>query len=42
MKAKQYKELVDVHLQHRIWRNELEMAMIEIDFWEDLISGKTC
>lgn len=37
MKTKEYKELVDVHLQHRIWRNELEMAMIEIDFWEEIL-----
>lgn len=40
MKAKQYKELVDVHLQHRIWRNELELSMIEIDFWEDVLETK--
>lgn len=32
-----YKKLIDVHLQHRIWRNELEMALMEIDFWEDLV-----
>jgi hypothetical protein len=36
MKTATYKELVDVHLQNRIWRNELELALLEIDFWEDL------
>lgn len=37
MTTDKYKKLIDVHLQHRIWRNELEMALMEIDFWEDLV-----
>ncbi len=41
MKTETYKELVDVHLQNRIWRNELELALLEIDFWEDLHETNT-
>lgn len=41
MKNETYKELVDVHLQNRIWRNELELSLLEIDFWEDLHEDNT-
>lgn len=37
MKAEKYRQLTDVHLLQRIWRNELELALQEVDFWEKLL-----
>lgn len=37
MKAEKYRQLTEVHLLHRIWRNDLELALQEVNFWEDLL-----
>ncbi|MBN8824186.1 MULTISPECIES: hypothetical protein [unclassified Spirosoma] len=37
MKTDKYRQLTDVHLLHRIWRSELELALQEVNFWEDLL-----
>ncbi|WP_020597672.1 hypothetical protein [Spirosoma panaciterrae] len=37
MKTEKYRQLTDVHLLHRIWRSELELALQEVNFWEDLL-----
>lgn len=37
MKTEKYRQLSEVHLMQRIWRSELELALLELDFWEDLL-----
>lgn len=37
MKTEKYRQLNEVHLLHRIWHNELELALQEITFWEELL-----
>lgn len=37
MKTEKYHQLMDVHLLQRIWRNELELALLEVNFWEKLL-----
>ncbi|GAB3949643.1 hypothetical protein GCM10028805_26240 [Spirosoma harenae] len=38
MKAEKYRKLMEVHMLHRIWRNELELALQEVNFWEELFN----
>lgn len=38
MNAKKYHQLSEVHLLHRIWQNELELALQEVTFWETLLA----
>ncbi|WP_338869002.1 hypothetical protein WBJ53_19005 [Spirosoma sp. SC4-14] len=37
MTTEKYRQLTDVHLLHRIWHSELELALQEVNFWEDLL-----
>ncbi|ADB39549.1 hypothetical protein [Spirosoma linguale] len=37
MNTAKYRQLTDVHLLQRIWRNELELALQEVNFWEELL-----
>ncbi|MGF7216217.1 hypothetical protein GGR92_002382 [Spirosoma lacussanchae] len=37
MKPEKYRQLTEAHLLHRIWRNELELALQEVNFWEELL-----
>ncbi|GAB4048892.1 hypothetical protein [Spirosoma litoris] len=37
MKAQKYRQLTEVHLLHRIWRSDLELALQEVNFWEALL-----
>ncbi|RYF78469.1 MAG: hypothetical protein EOO39_01385 [Cytophagaceae bacterium] len=37
MKSTTYRQLTSVHLLHRIWHNELELALQEVTFWEELL-----
>jgi hypothetical protein len=37
MNADKYRQLNEVHLLHRIWQNELELALQEVNFWEELL-----
>lgn len=37
MKATIYRQLTSAHLLHRIWHNELELALQEVNFWEELL-----
>lgn len=37
MNADKYRQLNEVHLLHRIWQNELELARQETRFWEELL-----
>lgn len=37
MSTAKYTQLTEIHLRHRIWRNELEGIHQEIYFWEDLL-----
>ena len=37
MNADKYRQLNEVHLLHRIWQNELELALQEANFWEELL-----
>ncbi|MBO0951798.1 hypothetical protein [Fibrella forsythiae] len=37
MKATTYRQLTSVHLLHRIWHNELELALQEVLFWQELL-----
>ncbi|MVM39380.1 hypothetical protein GO730_20385 [Spirosoma sp. HMF3257] len=39
MRAEKYRQLNQVHMMHRIWRNELSLALQEVDFWEDLLGS---
>lgn len=38
MNAQKYHQLSEVHLLHRIWQNELELASQEVNFWETLLA----
>ena len=38
METKKFKLLTDVHVQHLIWKKELELARMELDFWEKLLT----
>ncbi|GAB3166605.1 hypothetical protein [Telluribacter humicola] len=38
METKKFKLLIDVHVQHLIWKNELELAQMELGFWEKLLT----
>lgn len=37
MSTEKYRQLSRTHLLHRIWQNELELALQEVNFWEDLL-----
>ncbi|MDB5241030.1 MAG: hypothetical protein JWP57_1655 [Spirosoma sp.] len=37
MKSEKYRPLSEVHLLHRIWRSELELAAQQVQFWKDLL-----
>ncbi|MBC3787601.1 hypothetical protein [Spirosoma utsteinense] len=37
MRTEQYRQLTELHLLHRIWKSELELALQEITFWEELL-----
>ncbi|MBC8155743.1 MAG: hypothetical protein H7Z72_22880 [Bacteroidetes bacterium] len=37
MRTEKQHQLTEVHLLHRIWRNELELSLQEVNFWEDLL-----
>lgn len=38
MTTEKYRQLSQVHLLHRIWQSDLELASAEVDFWEDILS----
>lgn len=35
--AEKYRQLTKVHLLHRIWHSELNLALREIIFWQELL-----
>ncbi|GAB4006283.1 hypothetical protein GCM10028808_07940 [Spirosoma migulaei] len=39
MRTEKYRQLNQVHLLHRIWRNELSLAIQEVNFWEDMLGS---
>ena len=39
MRTEKYRQLTDVHLLNRIWRSDLEIALHEVNFWEDLLNS---
>lgn len=39
MKIAKYRQLTQVHLVHKIWRSELELALQEVTFWEQLLGA---
>jgi hypothetical protein len=39
MNADKYRQLNEVHFLHRIWQNELELALQEANFWEELLGS---
>ncbi|QIP13719.1 hypothetical protein G8759_14385 [Spirosoma aureum] len=38
MKAEKYRQLSYVHLLNQIWRSDLEIALLEVNFWENLLN----
>lgn len=39
MRTDKYRQLSDIQLLHRIWRSELDLALQEVNFWEDLLGA---
>ncbi|GAB4033840.1 hypothetical protein [Spirosoma jeollabukense] len=39
MRTEKYRQLTDVHLLNQIWRSDLEIALHEVNFWEDLLNS---
>lgn len=39
MRTEKYRQLNQIHLLHRIWRNELSLAIQEVNFWEDMLGA---
>lgn len=39
MRTEKYRQLTDVHLLNRIWCSDLEIALHEVSFWEDLLNA---
>jgi hypothetical protein len=39
MTSEKYKQLTDVHVQHQIWSKELELALMELNFWDELVTS---
>ncbi|UFH57104.1 hypothetical protein [Spirosoma sp. KNUC1025] len=39
MRTDKYHQLNEVHLLQRIWRSELELALQQVTFWEELLGS---
>lgn len=39
MRTEKYRQLIDVHLLHRVWQSELDIALQEVNFWEELLNS---
>ena len=39
MKTEKYRHLTDMHLLNRLWRNDLEVALHEVNLWKILLNS---